>query len=209
MAPRRDQSLGEAKGGMHTDLSLERFDLRPMSDGSVQTKKRMSHFSRTSQLLRVRGRHRRRCLRLGADLSALLSIASEAGAVRRRLLHENASISSLALSVLGALVHVVWVLRDHWGVGNVAFVAACRRDEDVEPARHHEAREEYDEHDVTDAEAHDVQRVGLTREGCAGVYEVGVGEGVYDSEDGTGDVFYQRAPEDWDVPVLASADDDV
>ena len=91
----------------------------------------------------------------------------------------------------------------------MAFVAACGRDEDVEPAWHHEAREEDEEHDVTDAEAHDVQRVGLTREGCAGVYEVGVGEGVYDSEDGTGDVFYQRAPEDWDVPVLASADDDV
>jgi hypothetical protein len=157
---------------------------------------------------RVRHRRRRR-LRLGADLPAFFSVASKAVAVGRRLLHENASVRHFALSVLGALVHVVWVLRDHWGVGDVAFVAAGRRDEDVEPARDHEAREEDEEHDVPDAEAHDVQRVGLAREGCAGVDEVWVGEGVYDGEDGAGHVLNQRAPEDWDVPILAGADDDV
>lgn len=35
----------------------------------------------------------------------------------------------------------------------MAFVAACGRDEDVEPARDHEAREEDEENDVADAEA--------------------------------------------------------
>lgn len=54
-----------------------------------------------------------------------------------------------------------------------------------------------------------MQGVGLAGERRAGVDEVGVGEGVYNCEDGAGDVFYQWAPEDWDVPVLAGADDDV
>jgi hypothetical protein len=177
---------------MYTGFSLERFDLRPLSVGFVQTKKNMTRSARTSsQLLRVRCcRHRCCCLCLSADLSAFLSVSSKAVAVRRRLLHEDTSIRYLALSVLDALVHVVWILRDHWGIGDVAFVAARRRDEDVEPARHHEAREEGEEYDMADSEAHDVQRVGLAGERCARVDEVGVGEGVHDSEDGSGDVFH-------------------
>jgi hypothetical protein len=209
MAPRRGQSLGEAKEGMYTDLSHWRLDLRSKKSALCEQREKMSHFCRTSQLLRVRGRRRRRCLRLSGDLSACLSVASKAVAVWCRLRHENASICDLALSVLDTLVHVVWILRDHWSVGNMAFVASRRRDEDVEPAGNHEASEESEEYDVADTEAHDMQRVGLTGKRCAGVDEVGVGEGVHDGEDWAGDVLHQRAPEDWNVPVLAGADDDV
>jgi hypothetical protein len=159
--------------------------------------------------LRTRGRHRRRCLCLSADLPAFLSVTSKAVTIRRRLLHKDASICDLALSVLDALVQVVRILRNHWGVWDMAFVAARWWDKDVEPAGNHEAREEGEEYDMADSEAHDVQRVSLAGERCARVDEVGVGEGVHDSEDGSGDVFYQRTPEDWDVPVLAGADDDI
>ena len=164
MTPRRGRSQARRKGSIYTDLSLGRFGPRKFGVCFVQTKEKMSHLSRTSsRLLRGAGRvryRRRRCLRLGTDFLAFLAFlgiaASKAVAVRRRLLRENASIRRLALSVLGALVHVVWVLRYHRGVRDVAFVAACWWDENVEPARHHEAREEGEEYDVPDCETHDM-----------------------------------------------------
>ena len=91
----------------------------------------------------------------------------------------------------------------------MAFVAAVRRDEDVEPARYHEATEEDEQYDVADAEAEDMERVGFAVQGVAGGDEVRVGEGVYDGEDWSGYVFDQRTPEYRDIPILACADDDV
>ena len=113
----------------------------------------------------------------------------------------------LALSTFDTLTHIIRVLRDHRCVRNVAFVAAIGRDEDVEPAWDHEAAEEEQEYDVAHTEAHDMERVGFSSKGRAGVDEVGVGEGVDDCEDGTGDVFYQGSPDDGDVPVLAGTND--
>lgn len=139
-----------------------------------------------------------------------LGITRETPAIGRSLLRHHFRISlSLAQPAFDALVHLVRILSDHGSVRNVAFVAAVRRNEDVEPARDHEAAEEEQEYDVADAEAHDVQRVLTAGQGRAGVDEVGVGEGVDDCEDGTGDVFDQWTPDDGDVPVFAGADNDV
>lgn len=146
-------------------------------------------------------------LRLGAFSSHVLFL--QTAAFRRSLLRHILAILELAFAILNRLVQLVGVLGDHGRVGNVAFIAAAGRDEDVEPARNHEAGEEDDEDDVADCESHDVQRVGLAGQRVAGVDEVGVGEGVDDGKNGAGDVFDQRTPDDGDVPVLAGANDDV
>lgn len=106
-------------------------------------------------------------------------------------------------------MHVVGILGNHWSVGDVAFVTAVRWDEDIEPARYDEAPEEDEQDDMTNAKAQDVQGVGFAVKRIRGADELWVREGIYDGQDGSGDVLDQRAPDHRDVPVLAGADDDV
>jgi hypothetical protein len=127
--------------------------------------------SSISRAFRARSIHRR----------ITLSIICETPAIRRSLLRHHFCVSlGLAQSALDALVHLVRILSDHRRVRNVAFVTAVGWDEDIKPARDHEAAQEEKKDDVAYAEAHDVQGILSAGQGRAGVDEVGVGEGVDD-----------------------------
>lgn len=83
----------------------------------------------------------------------------------------------------------------------LAFFAAWRRNEGVVPSRHDEAGEDEEERDVADCEAENVERV------FAQLVEGGVGEAIYNGENGCRDVAHEGTPEGWDTPVFALGHD--
>lgn len=94
--------------------------------------------------------------------------------------------------------------RDTRGIVHLAVVAAWGRDQNVEPPREDEAEGNYDQGEMGDAKAEDMQGV-LAAFGVKG----GIGKAVHDGQDRRGHVLDERTPEGGDIPVLAGTDNDV
>lgn len=133
---------------------------------------------------------RTRGLRRSTD-SSNLHVLFETATLRRIILQHDLSVSTAhSISALSGLqLPVVRILGDHRSIRNVSIVSAIRGNEDVEPARDHEAQEEKEQDYMTDAESQNVKRVPLANKRSSGVDEVGVGERVDDCQDGTRHVF--------------------
>lgn len=86
----------------------------------------------------------------------------------------------------------------------VATLQSVRGDENVEEARYHKSTNDEDDNHVHEDKAVDIGRVVAVL-----VEELGVGKGEDQSDSRTSDVFKTNGPDPVDLPVLATARDDI
>lgn len=93
--------------------------------------------------------------------------------------------------------------QDTWCYGLLPVVTSLGNDEDIEPSGHHESEHTPKQQEVSNDEAHHVERVIVEP------FEGGIGETEGDGEDGAGEVSQERSPDCRQRPVRATTDDSV